>query len=89
MVLRLARNLQSVAICGCLHVGARAFPDICFFLPCERVRGCGPGRQRCAVPLTKQAGWMSIGCDSDNGTPHYQVPPAEKGGGGGMCGGDE
>ena len=36
--------------------------------------------QYCAMPLTKQVGWMSLCCDSDNTTPHYQLTPAETGG---------
>lgn len=33
--------------------------------------------QWCSGPLTKQAGWMRMGCDSDSTTPHYQLTPAE------------
>lgn len=37
------------------------------------------GRHRCAMALTKQVGWMSLGCGSDNTTPHYQLTTAETG----------
>lgn len=39
------------------------------------------------MPLTKQVGWMSLCCDSDNTTPHYQLTPAETGREGGREGG--
>lgn len=51
----------------------RAYPNICLIVTLCVHRT----RQWCAMPLTKQVGQMSMGCDSDNTTPHYQLTPAE------------
>lgn len=90
---KLAHDLQSVCtFCPCVlrvcqHVCPRAYPDICLLTLCVCICVricvyacvCVHTRQWCAMPLTKQVGWMSMGCDSDNTTPHYQVTPAETG----------
>lgn len=70
------RCVSSMRTCVCALVRTRTL-DICVFMTLWVCVCVGiSSRQWWSRFLTKQLGWMSTDCNSDNTTPHYQPSPA-------------